>query len=231
MTAAQRAIVIANITAVFQQHAPAVSGVALVNPNAEGTLYELWALTAVIRCLRQFEGLHITLIGGNQVHFRIKPGAVNRQRSFFEVKRHHVLIGELMTNVEFLTISRRERLFRNAQLANLQYSDYHELDLALLTPNVAHQERPRFDQVILGAECKDRSMSKEFVRNMLGLRRELSMYRGAPAFPNPELAIFPRQQYGNHPASALMFYCNDPKVRNYRSIGDIFDIDLRYLRM
>lgn len=231
MTAAERATIIANITGIFQQHAPQPGAVALVNPNGPGTLYELWALTAIVRCLGRFEGLQITLVGGNQIQFRLKPGPVNRQRSYFEVRNGNALTAELMTNVEFLTISYRERLNRGAPPGNPAYSDYHELDLALLEPNIPHQARAWSHQVILGAECKDRAMSKEFVRNMLGLRRELSMYGGVPALQNPRLTYFPRQRYSNDPASALLLYCNDPAIRNYRSIGNIFDIDMRYLRM
>lgn len=231
MTAAQRTAAIANITAIFQQHAPPPGAVVLVNPKTQGTLYELWTLSRIVRCLRLLEALQIALVGGNNIHFRVKGGTVNRHRSMFEVRKQGTLIGELMTNVQFLTMSYRERKRRNLPPAKPPYSNYHELDIAMLSPGIPHARRPRHDQVIFGAECKDRSMSKEFVRNMLGLRRELSMYRGTPAFPNPKLAVFPRRRYSNLPASAVMLYFNHWKVRKYRPIGDIFDVDLRYLRM
>jgi hypothetical protein len=59
----------------------------------------------------------------------------------------------------------------------------------------------------------------------------MSMYQGYPHFSNGALTHWPRVIYSNDPPSALALYCNDWKVRNYRSIGSIFDIDLRYLRM
>jgi hypothetical protein len=74
-------------------------------------------------------------------------------------------------------------------------------------------------------------MNKSFIRNVLGMRRELSFLHGAPSIPNPVLSRWPRRSYSNHPASALLLYCNDPKVQNYRSITPTFDISLRYLPM
>jgi hypothetical protein len=74
-------------------------------------------------------------------------------------------------------------------------------------------------------------MNKGFIRNMLGLRRELSFFRGSQRLSNPVLSRWPRRAYSNKPPSALLLFCNDPKVRNYDSITHTFDISLCYLPM
>jgi hypothetical protein len=136
-----------------------------------------------------------------------------------------------MLDVEFQTISFQHRRMRSIPPAGLTQGDRHELDIALLQPGLPTRTLPNFDEVILAAECKHTSMKKDFIRNVLGLRRELSILHGVPSIANPVLNRWPRRTYSNHPASALLLYCSDPKVQNYRSITPTFDISLRYLPM
>jgi len=223
MTAAQRLAIIAKIRAVFQQGNPGI--VQIGNIVAQGKLYEMKVLSEIVRCLRAHEGCIVSLQGSTTIRFRSSPGKINRQHSFLTVSRAGNILGELMTDLEFLTLS----WYLRGAPGVKQYSDYHELDIALIRVGIPDGQSPAYSDVILGAECKDTKMSKGFVRNMLGVRRELSFFRGGGG--NPFLNQWPRGQYSSNPASALFLYCRDPKVRNYRSMGSIFDIDMRYLKI
>lgn len=230
MTAVQRAAIIAQITAVFQAHGPAPATLAIQPIKGIGKLYELWVLAHLVGLLVG-RGLRVRIANGNSIRFRQSPGSIDRTRSWFEVSdASQRVVGEIMLDVEFETISFAGRLTQSIAPNFLTQGDCHELDIALIEPGLLTQTRPNYGDVMLAVECKHTSMNKGFIRNVLGLRRELSFLH-PPRVANPILGAWPLRVDSNHPPSALLLFCNDPKVRNYRSITHTFDISLCYLPM
>lgn len=56
--------------------------------------------------------------------------------------------------------------------------DYHELDIALTAPNVPDRKSIDPRHLRVGVECKDRRLQKSMVREILGLRRLVSLLTG-----------------------------------------------------
>src|SRR5260370_27992395 len=104
MTHAQRTAALAQITAMFQALAPPPGVVQLAPVNTDGKLYELRVLAQTVDRLVQCEKLNVSIANGPLISFRATPGAVDRTRSWLEVRRGTRLIGELMTDLEFITI-------------------------------------------------------------------------------------------------------------------------------
>ena len=230
MTAAQLDAVKTKIRLAFQGHVTAAGNITLAQRSGEGKLYELFMLSRIIQSMKRLEGLTFRLAGGNRLEFRSQGGPIDRNTSFIEVLRNQTVVGELMLDITFLTLGYSLRMQNGGFPQNVSYADYHELDIAMVRPGLQNGCMPPHDQIIMAAECKHTEMSKAFVRNMLGLRRELSFLQGGQ-MTNPVLSNWPRRFYSNRPSSALLLFCNDARVRNYRSISTIFDIDLRYKTM
>jgi hypothetical protein len=85
--------------------------------------------------------------------------------------------------------------------------------------------RPRHDEILLGVECKNTVYTKDLLRGILGVRRELSLLR--PLRPT-RFAIWPRKTIPADPPSCLMVYSTSPIVVNYTDPGDMFGIDFVY---
>jgi hypothetical protein len=100
---------------------------------------------------------------------------------------------------------------------------YHELDLVVV--NAGATGRPKADQIWLGAECKNTTYQKGLLKEILGIRRELSLLtNGNPTFFN----YWPRNSVPANPPSCLMVFSTDSGVIEYSAPGNIFGIDFEY---
>jgi hypothetical protein len=134
-----------------------------------GKLYELYCLSQVVQALTRDYGYSLRLIG-TMIKFKRSPGLINIGDAHFEIadQRGRVLFC-LYTDVEFTTLG------AGISSAN-DNSAYHELDLAVVNVHVAG--RPSYNEIALGVECKSSPVfAKNFVREALGLRRELGLLR------------------------------------------------------
>jgi hypothetical protein len=76
---------------------------------------------------------------------------------------------------------------------------------------------------LLGVECKNTGYSKDLLRSILGVRRELSYITDRPR--PTAFAQWPHATVHANPPSCLLVYSTDPKVKSYASPGDVFEID------
>jgi hypothetical protein len=98
--------------------------------------------------------------------------------------------------------------------------DYHELDLAITDSGVSG--RPSHSQIWLGVECKNTGYTKGLLKEILGIRRELSLLQNdRPTRFNS----WPRTSVPAEPPSCLLVYSTDAAVNNYSSPGSVFGID------
>lgn len=184
-----------------------------------GKLYEAHVLSIVVERLSTQENFQISLVNSLFISLKSSPGPVNRSYPHFQLRRDGRLVAELWTDVEFKSISYD---LRGAQVP-ITRGDYHELDLVLTDPGV--DGRPKHSQVWLGVECKNTGYTKGLLKEILGIRRELSLLHSPRA---TQFSQWPRAQVPAEPPSCLMVFSTDPIVTHYSSPGDVFGIDFEH---
>jgi hypothetical protein len=184
-----------------------------------GKLYEAHVLSIVIEKFATKEGFHIMLFNSNFIPLNSAPGPINRSYPYFQLCHRGRVDAELWTDVEFTSLSYDQR----GAATPVQRGDYHELDIVVADPGV--NGRPRHSQIWLGVECKNTGYTKGLLKEILGIRRELSLLQ------NPRSTRFsqwPRAQVPAEPNSCLMVFSTDPGVSNYTGPGDVFGIDFHH---
>jgi hypothetical protein len=134
-----------------------------------GKLYELYVLARVLEQL-QHRGFRIRFVG-KTIEFKSAPGKIDPTSPHFEVFAPGSLSPDfkIFTDIEFRTYGSRPT-------HNVGASGYHELDIAVVDADAL--DRPRYDQIALGVECKAfAKFRKSIVKEALGIRRELSLLR------------------------------------------------------
>jgi hypothetical protein len=175
-------------------------------------LFELLALSELMQRLKKSDpGIAFELIQngapGSKLVFQSGPGRADPTRSWIRVSRGQTEIATLWTNVEFIGRS-------GEAVAEPVSGCYHEADVLLLRRGAVKGKdpfRPRYTDVLLIIECKFlNELPKVVLRNLLGLRREMSLLK--PATPSVFAgAGFPAGPPGlmqlmrAHPGSHLVF--------------------------
>jgi hypothetical protein len=161
------------------------------------------------------EGLSLRIVNGNFLQLKSSHGPINRRYPYIEVYRGNSILGEIWTDVEFLTLS-----YAQASRYTLTKGDYHELDILMLTPG--SDDRPRNDQILIGVECKNLSYDKGLLKDILGIRRELSFLQDDQ---KTAFSSWPRTVVPAKPPSCLLVYSSSPEVLEYANPGEVFGID------
>ena len=184
-----------------------------------GKLYEAHVLSVVIEQLATQEGFQITLVNSNLIPLKSSHGPINRSYPYFQLRNGNGPSAELWTDVEFTALS----YYQSSIPRRIQRGDFHELDIVVTDYGI--NGRPRYDQIWLGVECKNTGYTKGLLKEILGIRRELSLLQqDRPThFMN-----WPRREVPAEPASCLMVFSTDSDVLNYSSPGEVFGIDFRH---
>lgn len=188
--------------------------------SGAGKMYEAWVLCEVLERLARDERYTITLRGGTSAALKSSPGPINRDFPYFEAVGHRRPTLEVWTDVEFLTLSHDARGAPRSPAR----SDYHELDIVVVEANDVSRY-PTHRQIRVGVECKNTGYSKNLLREILGVRRELSLLQPPCA---TGFVVWPRREVPADPPSCLMVYGTDPTIRLLRPPDDIFGIDFVY---
>ena len=186
---------------------------------SQGKLYEAYVLALVTRELVTKEGVNLRLVNDSYVHLKSAPGPINRDYPHIEVEQSGHPIGDLWTDVEFVSLS----CWKQGRSATAGKGDYHELDVLLAVPGA--DDRPLPDQILLGVECKHTNYEKNLLREILGVRRELSF------IVDPRRTAFrswPRTEVPANPPSCLLVFTSDPAVTQYSAPGGFFGIDFHH---
>jgi len=183
--------------------------------SLQGKLYEAYVISYVCEQLTLQEGMHIKLVGGTGLRFRQKGGPINRSFPYFEVYRGARHIGDLFTDTYFHTLSYHIRGSTYPSVA-----DYHELDIGLFKPGASGM--PDISEVLLAIECKNTSIKKSIVREMLGFRRELALYPGR--LNKSIFEKWPASEVFAEPASVHMIFSTDSHVLRFKENLEIFGI-------
>jgi hypothetical protein len=183
-----------------------------------GKLYEAYALALVARQLVGKEGLRLMLMNSNYLSLQSSPGRINRRRPYILLQRNGRTIAEMWTDVEFLSLS-----YGLNPGGTPTKGEYHELDIVIIEPGLSG--RPRHDQIWLGVECKNTGYKKNLLKEILGVRRELSLLTDEKPTRFRE---WPRTSVPCSPASCLLVYASDINVIEYTRPGQTFGIDFQY---
>ncbi|WMN12073.1 hypothetical protein QYS49_32290 [Marivirga salinae] len=195
-----------------------------------GKIYEAFVLSKVLESLNKTEKLFIVLKNDNSYKLKSSPSAVNRKyprfdlyktKSDYELYPDNV-IAEIWTDVEFLTLSYAS----NSKRRHPSRGEYHELDILITAPKIRHGHRPTHEQVYLGIECKNTNYKKSYLREILGVRRELSLISNQKH--KTKFQYWPRVSINAKPASCLMVYCIDSDVNKYDESGKLHSIDFKH---
>ena len=157
---------------------------------------------------------------GTRVDFKSSRGKVDKAKSYFVITRKGRDL-ELHTDIEVRTLS-------SAYSSGVSGpSSYHEIDLVLLD-GAQNIERPEHYSVVLGVECKSHSnFKKEIVRQVLGARRELSLFGIAPS-KLQNFLLGQNFEINANPASEYWLAFTDPKGAIYRSGPEVFQIEFKH---
>jgi hypothetical protein len=141
---------------------------------AGGKLFELYAF---VKLLKEFEvagGYALkakNLTKSGSYVFNGGPGRLDPSNSHIAIVKLGVEVATIWQNVEFTGIGYTPG-------AKEREGDYHEADVLVLNGRspLGKKQRPNADQLLLVMECKfTAEMPKVFLRNMLGLRRVMSL--------------------------------------------------------
>lgn len=210
----------AAITRAFRQYTsppPSAHFNPIPKSLTSGKLYEAFVLAKLARQLTVKEGLTLRLVAGKKLRLKSSPGPINRKFPHIDVYRSGIAVAEIWTDIEFLSLSYKKA----ATTSSPTHGQYHELDIVLIEPN--QSERPQNDKLWLGVECKNTSYSKRLLKEILGVRRELSYWTGAN-IPT-RFVKWPRSFVPAYPPSCLLVYSTDSRVQLYADPGIMFGID------
>lgn len=196
-----------------------------------GKLYEVYVLSKVLLYLTMKEGYFIVLMGGSKVKLRSSPGGITRSYPWFNIYKTesdyrsdaNSQIAEIWTDIEFSSLSYDIKSKPGA----ITKGEFHELDIMMVNPGL--NGKPTHDNVLLGIECKNTRYKKAFLREILGIRRELSLLTKVPV--KTFFGIWPTTNVKANPPSVIQVFCTDPKVANYKEPGDTFSVDFYHLEM
>jgi hypothetical protein len=186
-----------------------------------GKAYEALVFALVCERLRKLEHCDLVLVGANKVALKSSPGPINHNYPHVDVLKNGAVIARIWTDVEFTALS----CFRSQKIASLA-GEYHELDIAVVRPD--SQSRPLPDEVLIGVECKNTSYAKNLLREVLGVRRELSLLS---AHEVTGFAHWPTARVPAHPPSCLLVFCTDANVSAYDAPGDCFGIIFEHVAL
>lgn len=184
-----------------------------------GKTYELFTVAHLVEELAG-RGYWINYSHRNApLAFKAAPGAMKTSDPHFELTHPRSSVHfSLFVNVEF------ETLGSSRQSGVTDLSRRHELDIGIYS--CYRNGYPSHDEVALGIECKAvTKLTKQMVRGVLGLRRELSVL-SAPS--RTRLALASPQPAD--PPSELRLYSTDGRINNYTQSPAVFGVDLRHVK-
>ena len=190
----------------------------LVSALNDGKLYELYVLSELLLDL-QVRGflLHFS---GQTLRFKQAPGTLKTSDPHFRVVAPDQTRLWIFVDIEFHTLG---RLISNTT----DLSDRHELDIVLVD---ATRHYPLPKDILLAVECKSAAnFRKSIVKEVLGIRRELSLLRDPVPSTLTKLGGAPPFSVPACPASEFWLAFIDGRGKNYRQSPAAFGITFKHI--
>ena len=158
---------------------------------------------------------------GKTIVLKTGGGPINKNYPWIEVKKEGVLIGEIFTDIYFISMS----YSLNQSNRKPTPGEYHELDIVMTKPR--GNGMPRHDEILIGVECKNtKKYRKSLLKEILGVRREMGLLAGT--LVATEFSQWPSTTVPSSPPSCLLVYSTSNKVKNYSRPGETYGIDFIY---
>ena len=192
----------------------------LLSGLSQGKLYEFYVLASLLTDLKG-RGF-ATALTRNTLKFKGAPGLIRRNDPHFVVTAPDGTRLRLFVNIEFQT----QGVLRSGN-PGFDRSAYHELDIVLVEGWATGY--PRYDQIYLAIECKSGKFGKNFLREVLGVRRELSLYVDERESRLTRIGGSPGVSVQAEPASEYWLAFIDDDGEHYRASPAEFGIELRHI--
>ncbi|WP_139111107.1 hypothetical protein [Stappia indica] len=179
-----------------------------------GKLYEIFVLSELIDKLKKI-GFSISF-RGSLIKFKAKGGFVKQSDPHFDIKSQDGRMYQVFVDVYTRTMGEKNG-------AKPDNSCYHEIDIAVFAQGIDNSS-PHHDQVFLAIECKDvANFTKNIVREVLGLRRELSYLTKSQSSPIFETNV------PADPPSEVWLVCSDSRCLNYQNSPRKYGVEIMHL--
>lgn len=195
------------------------SHLGILKALSSGKLYELFVLARVVRELNR-RGFLIKFVG-TTIEFKSAPGKIDPTSPHFEVyaPSESQPAFKIFTDIEFKTLGSRPT-------HNVGASGYHELDIVVVDASAS--DRPRYDQIALGVECKAfAKFRKSIVKEALGIRRELSYLTEKRSSVLSEFSGVQQVDVPADPPSEYWLAHLDPTGSQYQNSPATFGIEFK----
>lgn len=201
------------------------AGELLAKATLQDKAYELSALIAVMSELKTIKPcLSFTLVCGTSVVFRAKGGPIDRNVwPYIKIFDGRSVIGEIWVDIECTAISAQ---CMAPLTSGHQYGRCHELDIVVVRPGTVG--RPQPDEVFLAVEAKNRPYNKALLKELLGVRREMTMKQAYPVYLRPWLVWWDTGLFAN-PPSGLVAFCSSSTITRYTDPADFWGIHMKHL--
>lgn len=192
----------------------------LLQALTDGKLYELFVLSNVIENLRQ-RGFKLTF-QGSTLKFKASPGQIKLSDPHFLISCPQGPDWRLFVDIEFETLGSTQ------SQGGHDNSLRHEIDIVVVAATSGY---PKHNQIALGIECKAHAnFSKSIVKEVLGVRRELSLLTDSVPSKLTLCGSSPPENVRADPSSEYWLTYTDPKGDQYQSSPSAFSIDFKNLR-
>ena len=183
----------------------------------EDKLYEIHVLVRVLETLQRVERLDVVIRGSGTLPLRLSGGPIDRRRyAHFGLVRSGRAVADVWTDIEVTTLGHSIA----GAPTPMEPGHLHEVDVIIVDHGT--NGYPRHDQVWLAVECKHTTFGKNLLRQILGLRRELSYLR---AMSRTRFNYWPESEVPADPASCVAVYSSDPRVVRFSIVpGSTFGI-------
>ena len=208
------------ITSVFRGYrrlSPTDQG--LLSALDQGKLYELYVLSELLIDLRR-RGFHLRFCG-QTVKFKQAPGKIKVTDPHFLLTAPDSTRLWLFVDIEFETLGM-------ADSTTTDLSRRHEIDIVLVDET---WDYPEHNNILLAVECKSAAnFRKSFVKEALGIRRELSLLRHDVPSRLTRLGGRPEVLVPAGPASEFWLAYVDAVGTRYSQSPSFFGIDFKHLQ-
>lgn len=202
------------------------AGQLLASATLQDKAYELSSLIAVMEKLKAMRPtLSFTLVNGASLVFRAKGGPIDRTGwPHIRIEDDGSTVGELWVDIECVAISAKP--IAKFQTGHL-YGKCHELDIVLVDADT--DGRPLPHEIQLAVEAKHRPFTKALLKELLGVRREMTMRSLPGSYAAPYWFIWWATELPANPPSALVAFCSSDTIDKYTDPADFWGIHMEHL--
>jgi hypothetical protein len=184
--------------------------------------YELSSMLEMLDRLKAHQtSLTFRLVQGRSLIFRGKGGPIQRSNwPFIRIRNGSQIVAEVWVDIECMALSYS---LTGKKIQGRPYAKAHELDVVVIEPDTS--EYPRPEQIYLGLEAKHRLFNKALLKELLGVRREMTF---RSSLGRNRFAWWSGNLLPADPCSGLLAFCSNANIAKYQDLADFWGIKMIY---